>query len=284
MLHAMNKYRFIERLGRGMHGTVYLLETDDGTRVVCKSMLSRYRRHAEREARILSSLSHPRIIHAIEVLQTEAATLVVLEHANHGSLCDAVAFFIQNSLRAPNSLAWAVLAQIADALRYLHANRVVHRDIKPSNILVNRLDGDGFLEFKLCDFSLATQLPEDQDSIESSILGTPSYMAPEIVSQMPYNASVDVWGLGVSLYELIVLNKPFCGGCREELYASIRDTEPPSSAICTDRDLEMLVRRCLEKRNRVSARMLCRHAKTRLHLAAADARIREEQSATQDRA
>lgn len=89
------------------------------------------------------------------------------------------------------------------ALHYLHSNRIIHRDMKPQNVLVG---SNGAV--KLCDFGFARAM-SCNTMVLTSIKGTPLYMAPELVQEQPYNHTVDLWSLGVILYELYVGQPPF---------------------------------------------------------------------------
>jgi serine/threonine protein kinase len=275
----MEKYRFIEKIGRGTHGTVYLLETLDTGRakVVCKSFLDKFRRQAEREVSLLSSLSHKRIIKVVEAVLDKTSAFIVLEYANHGSLESVIRHFTQNARKATNHLLWSVLAQVGDALLYLHNNRIIHRDIKPSNILVSQffVGSEEVLEFKLCDFSLARRIGKSEDKVTGHVVGTPFYMAPEMVSGRGYDTSIDVWGLGVSLYELATLRRPFVGGSRKELYDSIRFDEVVPETVCSDRVLGELICRCMSRENRIGIQSINKIDRVRLHLAFAELRLRE---------
>ena len=96
-----------------------------------------------------------------------------------------------------------IALQLAQALHYLHSNRIIHRDMKPQNILI----GSGGV-IKLCDFGFARAMSQST-VVLTSIKGTPLYMAPELVQDQPYNHSVDLWSFGIILYELFVGEPPF---------------------------------------------------------------------------
>ena len=86
--------------------------------------------------------------------------------------------------------------QTAQAIKYLHDRRIMHRDLKPENLLL-----DSNFNVKLCDFGWACHLPENQR--RNSTCGTVEYMCPEILKQVNYDEKVDIWGLGILLYEFL---------------------------------------------------------------------------------
>jgi fused-like protein len=92
--------------------------------------------------------------------------------------------------------------QIVSALLYLNDNRIVHRDLKPQNILIR----DGVV--KLCDFGFARKMSAATICLHS-LKGTPLYIAPEIISEKPYNHKIDIWSLGIIIYELHTGVPPF---------------------------------------------------------------------------
>ncbi|EOB15039.1 Serine/threonine-protein kinase Nek6 [Nosema bombycis CQ1] len=266
----MDKYSFVEKLGRGSHGTVYLLETNDSrrVRVVCKSVVEKFIKHAQKEVSILKELNNKRIIKLIEYIQIKGSSFLILEYANHGTLDTVIKFFIQKNRKASQYLLWSVISQVAEALEYLHKRCIIHRDIKPSNILINQIPSkiDDILEFKLCDFSLAMELKQEDDYLESTLVGTPFYMSPEIIQKKKYNNTVDIWSLGVSMYELATLNRPFIGENRAELFNSILTNEINMNII-EDEYLRDLISMCLQKDNRPSSKWLSSQDKIRLHIA-----------------
>jgi len=96
-----------------------------------------------------------------------------------------------------------IAKQMISALHYLHSNKIIHRDMKPQNILIGP-----DRQLKLCDFGFARALTQQSLTL-TSVKGTPLYMAPELVQEQPYDHTVDLWSLGVILYELFRGEPPF---------------------------------------------------------------------------
>ncbi|KAI5170431.1 hypothetical protein PAEPH01_1421 [Pancytospora epiphaga] len=275
----MENYRFIEKIGRGTHGTAYLLRSEEDSRyVVCKSVIDKYLSHAHKEISILGQLNHKRVIRKIDNIQMNGSIFIILEYANYGTLERMIQYFSRGKTGPGACLGWSVLSQISDALYYIHSKKIIHRDIKPANILVNKFwvrDGE-YLEFKLCDFSLATTLNCHGEKItDGATIGTPFYMAPEMIKKLPYGATVDVWGMGVVLYEMLRQTKPFKGDNRATLYREILEKEIELDGLCTDRQLSEIIGRCLLKEGRVTAREIAKNERIRLNLTMLELKYRE---------
>lgn len=109
----------------------------------------------------------------------------------------------QDDQSLPEHTVQKIAKQLVRALHYLHSNRIIHRDMKPQNVLIG---SNGTL--KLCDFGFARAMSSNT-IVLTSIKGTPLYMSPELVKEQPYDATADLWSLGVILYELYVGQPPF---------------------------------------------------------------------------
>jgi len=114
------------------------------------------------------------------------------------------------------------MTQILLALNYMHKKRMVHRDIKPENILLEKEDA---LTIKLCDFGFSIIMAPDENSI-SEFVGTPYYVAPEVINGDPYDSKCDVWSVGVLAYELLTGQPCFLGMTKNEILNSILFDEP----------------------------------------------------------
>jgi fused-like protein len=110
---------------------------------------------------------------------------------------------LEDDKSLPEAEVRKIAKQLVQSLNYLHSNRIIHRDMKPQNILIS---ANGLV--KLCDFGFARAMSSNT-IVLTSIKGTPLYMAPELVQELPYNHTADLWSLGVILYELFVGQPPF---------------------------------------------------------------------------
>jgi serine/threonine protein kinase len=140
-----------------------------------------------------------------------------------------------------------MIAEVADALDYAHKNGVIHRDMKPSNLL---LSPSGRLSIN--DFGLARMLEQPGMTMTGEFVGTPAYMSPEQITagRIPLDHRTDIYSLGATLYELLILAPPFTGQSREQVLAQIVQKEPKAPRRVAKRvpvDLETICLKCLEK-------------------------------------
>lgn len=153
------------------------------------------------EVEILNTLSHPNIIKCYEVYDEPEFYYIVTELVTGGELFDRILTKVNYSEKEARDLSKVFLT----TLKYLHASGVVHRDLKPENLLLCSDENDA--ELKVCDFGLAKRVIDLTDS--EPTLGTPAYIAPEILRGDKYGAEVDVWSAGIIIYFLIAGIPPF---------------------------------------------------------------------------
>jgi serine/threonine protein kinase/Tfp pilus assembly protein PilF len=140
-----------------------------------------------------------------------------------------------------------LMAEVADGLHYAHGRGVIHRDIKPANLMLSK-------EGRLCvtDFGLARVLQEPGITVTGSFLGTPAYMSPEQIAagRIKVDHRTDVYSLGVVLYEMLTMQRPFPGESREEILNGVLTKEPRSPRRINAKipvDLETICLKALEK-------------------------------------
>ncbi len=228
-----SKYRISDVIGKGGMGKVYRatdIETDQ--EVAVKFLRSRFvnkKRIVERfyhEAGLAKSIDHQHICNVIEVDQdADGAPYFVMELLRGESLSDLLKK--SSPLHMPRALNLSY--QILRALEEAHRLRIVHRDLKPSNIFIT-LDEDGEDYVKLLDFGISKVLDQDTGSITQSDVpvGTPYYMAPEQASGEVSDHRVDIFSVGVILYEILTGKRPFIDeDSRAIMYKST--AKPPQS-------------------------------------------------------
>eukprot|EP00672_Neobodo_designis_P016116 CAMPEP_0174844494 /NCGR_PEP_ID=MMETSP1114-20130205/11130_1 /TAXON_ID=312471 /ORGANISM="Neobodo designis, Strain CCAP 1951/1" /LENGTH=547 /DNA_ID=CAMNT_0016078731 /DNA_START=55 /DNA_END=1698 /DNA_ORIENTATION=+ len=217
------EYVVEQLLGSGTFGGAYLATVKKtGARVVVKVQSLAVYKFAIVEQQLLESLRNRNIVRYLDGWRTEGESFIVLEHCSGGDARTVIRR--RNRARAsfaePTIRSWVV--QMALALHYCHAQHILHRDFKAENIL---LEGD---TIKLADFGLARSV-EDTADFATTRVGTPQCLPPEVLEQWPYNARADMWSLGVLVYELITLQRPFTGRTTNEILDSVRYDTPPAA-------------------------------------------------------
>jgi TolB-like protein/Flp pilus assembly protein TadD len=257
-------YRILREIGRGGMGTVYKAVQGSLGRTVALKVLpesfamdpvrvERFRREARATARI----RHPNIVPVHEVGESEGRHYYAMEFIDGPSL-EAVLAQARDAAAPPGGAkgspasdaaraaqAAERMAELAEGLDEAHRLGLVHRDIKPSNILVDRSG-----RYVLVDFGLVHDVDAESLTGSGQLLGTLSYMPPEQISGGKVDARSDIHGLGVTLFELLTLRKPFEGQNAGEIQEAILHQEPPAPRKLNSRlgsDLETIVLHCLQK-------------------------------------
>ncbi|KAF7685826.1 Serine/threonine-protein kinase Nek4 [Cucumispora dikerogammari] len=257
----MEQYKFISKLGSGTHGCVYLVRKHKETDfLVCKSYFKKYNKYAKKEIDILQSVKHKNIISYRRAEIHDNNYFIFLDYVNYGCL-DGLMEFFKNKYLSHKPII-SIFAQIINGLYYLHKKGIVHRDIKPSNILLSKNENSGLLEVKICDFSLSTF----KKDMTQSVVGTPYYIAPEIIKKMDYDYTVDVWSLGVCMYEFVAKKRPFEGANKLELKRHILTQTIDRVPNCKNGFLERIILSCLRKENRVTSAYLRNLDRFLLHI------------------
>ena len=149
------------------------------------------------EIDIQSRINHPNIVKLLYVKENKDTFDLVMEYAKYGNLF----FYIKRKSYLSEEKSFKYFIQIVNAIYFLHKNDLIHRDIKPENILMFEND-----VVKLCDFGWCTRLEGGQ---RITFCGTVEYMSPEMVNKEEYNKEIDIWSLGILLYEMIHGHSPF---------------------------------------------------------------------------
>jgi serine/threonine protein kinase/Tol biopolymer transport system component len=257
---SLGPYEILASLGRGGMGEVYRARDKRlGREVALKVVLTRSagseaRERFEREARTISSLSHPHICPLYDVGREGEVDYLVMELLEGESLAARLA-------RGPLPLAQLLRygIQIAEALDHAHRAGVVHRDLKPANIMLTAT-GAKLLDFGLARLSQSPSRIFSQDSApetviapltaDGMIVGTLHYMSPEQLEGKPLDARSDIFALGVLLYEMATGRRPFQGSSPANLIASILTGDPPQIRAAQPDfppDLERILRTAVEK-------------------------------------
>jgi serine/threonine-protein kinase len=256
--------RIVREIGRGGMGVVYeafqealdrpvAVKALDQKLLRSKEIVERFRR----EGRAYARLRHEAIVAVHDLVEKDEGLYLVTDLVDGTDLARLLA----KGGALPAECVALIGARVAEALDYVHFNRLRHRDVKPANVMVSR---EG--EVKLMDFGIAKGEEDASLTRHGMLVGSPSYMAPEVLAgetRDDDDKAADVWALGISLYELLTDEKPFRGKNADELFTAIqagRFRRVRALAPRTPRRLARAVERCLSRRPqaRLSAGALAR--------------------------
>ncbi|TPX55808.1 hypothetical protein PhCBS80983_g05013 [Powellomyces hirtus] len=210
-------YSLGAKLGQGSFGTVRLVQhKETNTTYACKIMRKRRGdprayEQIQREVAIMKRVRHAHIIQLKEVFETPKQFFLIMEYCKGGELVQRV----KSRRHCSEADVRIIIQRLVEAIAYLHDQGIVHRDIKPENILVSAdpMSADpengnlpDLFNIKVSDFGLATFT--DACNMMENIVGTPLYMAPEIVQNLGYSAQCDLWSIGVMMYLLLCGYRP----------------------------------------------------------------------------
>jgi p21-activated kinase 7 len=208
------------KIGEGSTGIVCIAnERATGRRVAVKKMDLRKQQRREllfNEVVIMRDYQHANIVQMFDSYLVGDELWVVMEFLEGGALTDIVTRARMNETQIAT-----VCKQCLKALAFLHSQGVIHRDIKSDSIL---LAADG--RVKLSDFGFCAQISSDVPR-RKSLVGTPYWMAPEVIARQPYGTEVDIWSLGIMLIEMVDGEPPFFNEPPLQAMRRIRDIPPP---------------------------------------------------------
>ncbi len=250
LVDRLGDYELLEQIGRGGMGVVYRARQISLNRQVAVKMIQRERLNSDlerqrflAEAQATARLDHPGIVPVYEVGDFNGTPFFSMQLINGRTLADRLS---EGPL--PQREAASLIAAVARAIDHAHREGILHRDIKPSNILIGA-DGRPLVT----DFGLAKFLDGAESLTNTgSILGTPSYMSPEQAAGRGAlsGPTSDIYSLGTVLYHSLTGRPPFLATSPIEMALKIIEHDPPLPRLLEpgiDRDLEMIVIRCLQK-------------------------------------
>ncbi|KAI5887450.1 Pkinase-domain-containing protein [Schizophyllum commune H4-8] len=196
-------YSKIKKIGQGASGHVYVAKTlATGKKVAIKEMDLSHQPRKElivNEIMVMKESQHPNIVNFLDSYLVKSNELwVVMEYMEGGALTDV----IENNTLEEDQIS-SICLETCKGLGHLHSQSIIHRDIKSDNVL---LDASG--RVKITDFGFCAKLT-DQKSKRATMVGTPYWMAPEVVKQKEYGAKVDIWSLGIMAIEMIENEPPY---------------------------------------------------------------------------
>jgi serine/threonine protein kinase len=202
------------------------------------------------EAELLLSMDHVHIVAIDGYMTSERHVYIVLQYYEHGSLFKLMK---REAAPYPEVVARSFVYMVLCALQYIHERGIMHRDVKASNVLI---DNAGVC--KLADFGLARR---EELGVECQVVGTPYWMAPEVIGSQRVSRLSDIWSVGCMLIELLVTIPPYFNlGAMAALYRMVEDDSPPMPKVASPVAVRFLTECFVRDYNRrKSAAQLLRH-------------------------
>ncbi|CAL8326798.1 unnamed protein product [Lota lota] len=233
-------YEFTGELGRGKFAVVRRCVEKTTGKVFAAKFLKKRRRGRDCRADVLHEMAvlelardNPRVVNLHAAYETDHDIILVLEYAAGGEIFDHC---VSDEL-LPEAQITRLIRQTLEGVQHLHNSNLVHLDLKPQNILLTQQSPPG--DIKIVDFGLSRRLGTAGELRE--ILGTPEYVAPEILNYEPISTASDLWSVGVISYMLVTGESPFVGEDKQETYLNVSQVNVDYSREAFSRVSELAV-------------------------------------------
>jgi serine/threonine-protein kinase len=245
-----DRYRLIEEVGQGGMAIVYRAQDETLKRQVAIKVLHQHlaadsesKARLEREAQAVAKLRHENLLEIFDYSGTSSPSSYIVTEFIDGQTLKQ---FLGGRTIGFSEVAALIAVEVCAALGHAHGVGILHRDVKPENVMIRK---DGLI--KLMDFGIAQVLDLERMTVTGQLLGSPAYMAPEIVEGKPLDFRTDVFSVGIMLYLLATGNLPFQGRNPHEVLRRITEgkfIDPRSAGRGVDEGLARIITRSLARR------------------------------------
>lgn len=254
-------YDLKELLGKGKFSNVYRIVYDRKEyamkQIELSNITNAQKRYIMSELKILASHNSDYIINFYKAFLADEKLCIIMDYCGNGTLKK----YIQTHKNISPVVIWKFFSQICCGLSYIHKNNIIHRDLKSENILI-----DSFNNIKIIDFGVSKIL-NNYMTFTKSYVGTPYCMSPEILRNVYYDSKVDIWSLGIILYELTHNKLPFICKTMEELVQKVTSNQYVCNSN-THAGFRVIIERCLQAspHKRIKLDVLLKHSEIKKYL------------------
>jgi serine/threonine protein kinase len=219
--YIIGNYKIVKKIGKGSFSNVFKAHKLDNEnefyaiKIVClKNLSNKIIENIKNEINIMLKINHENIIKLHQTITSNKYIYLIMDYCDGGDLYK----FIKTHGKLSEEESKKYFIQISKGLYFLYSNNLIHRDLKPHNILIT---SNNIL--KICDFGFVKE--SNQNMLYDTLCGSPIYMAPEILKYKKYDSKVDLWSMGIILFEILTSKPPFIGINHIDLIRVIDSTE-----------------------------------------------------------
>ena len=241
----LSKYDIIQEMGRGAFSTVYKIKSKLDNTIYClKKINIKKTPDRKNEINILKKLNHQNLVKYISSYEDEEGIYIIMEFCIYGDLYSLLHMVKKKKVYVNEDIIWDISYQCLLGLEYLHSQQIIHRDIKLLNIFMSKNK-----IVKIGDMGMSKFLSKKE--MKLSRVGTPLFLAPELVMKEKYDYKADIWSLGCSIYHLAKTIPPFNDENLIQLGKSIVNDNPPELPDCYSNELKFFVNKLMTKNKKL---------------------------------